>query len=200
MFFSVVSFARADFEDGVAAYQAGDYATAFSAFECLAERNIVVAQTNLGYMYTMEEGVDVDLEQAYFWFRRAAENKSSAEQMTVASMLYHGEGVVADPIEAYAWFSVAGASGQEKRLIGLRVYTADRDQHDNQIRPVNLIIVSQLVAKFVDESGRIHHSSHQLGVKNGTFFIALAPFDSAPSCFSTARESFRGFPVAWAQA
>jgi len=181
MFFSVVSFARADFEDGVAAHQAGDYATAFSEFEFLAERNIVVAQTNLGYMYTMEEGVDVDLEQAYFWFRRAAENKSSAAQMTVASMLYHGEGVVADPIEAYAWFSVAGASGQEKRLIGLRVYTADRDQHDNQIRPVNLIIVSQLVAKFVDESGRIHHSSHQLGVKNGTFFTALAPFASAPS-------------------
>ena len=61
-----------------------------------------------------------------------------------------------------------------KRLLGLRVYTADQDQHENKVKNLNLVVVAQLVAKFVDGSGRIHHSLHQLGLKDGTFFIALA--------------------------
>ena len=62
----------------------------------------------------------------------------------------------------------------DKHLIGLRVYTADRDQHDNRVMNMNLTVVAQLVARFVDDSGRVHHSLHQLGVKDGEFFIALA--------------------------
>ena len=103
----------ADFEKGVAAYDAGDFDTALQEFEALAEKDIVVAQTNVGYMYTLGEGTEVNLETAYYWFRRAAENKSSAAQVTIASMLYHGEGTAADAVESYAWFSVAAASGQD---------------------------------------------------------------------------------------
>ena len=105
--------AQADFDKGLAAYQAGDYETAFAEFERLAELDIVIAQTNLGYMYTLGEGVEKDLSKAYQWFRRAAENKSTAAQLTLGSMLYHGEGVEADPVESYAWFSVAAAGGQD---------------------------------------------------------------------------------------
>jgi TPR repeat protein len=112
---SVVGVVRADVDKGVEAYQAGDFDTPYREFKPLADANIVIVQTSLGYMYALGEGVELDLEQSFSWFRRAAENKSSAAQMTVASMLYRGEGVAADPAQAYAWLSVAAWGADYRR-------------------------------------------------------------------------------------
>ena len=106
-------FARADFDAGLSAYQNGDYETAFKEFEYLAARGVVLAQTNIGYMYSLGEGVDQDLEKSAFWFRRAAESGSTAAQLTMGALAFHGEGVERSSIEAYAWFSVAAAGGQD---------------------------------------------------------------------------------------
>ena len=65
--------ARADFEKGVAAYQEGDFETAFAEFEKLANLGIVVAQTNLGYMYDEGRTVKQDFVESYKWFLLAAE-------------------------------------------------------------------------------------------------------------------------------
>ena len=105
--------AGADFDTGLAAYQNGDYETAFEEFEHLAERGVVPAQTNLGYMYSLGEGVPQDLEKSAFWFRKAAENGSTAAQLTMGALAFHGEGVERSAIGAYAWFSVAAAGGQD---------------------------------------------------------------------------------------
>ena len=104
--------ANADYDAGIAAYEAGDFATALKEFKRLAESNIVLAQTNLGYMYALGEGVEVDLTQSAFWFERAAENGSTAAQFTMGALTYHGEGVEVDPVKSYAWFSLASAGGQ----------------------------------------------------------------------------------------
>ena len=103
----------ADFDSGLSAYHNGDYQTAFKEFEYLAERGIVLAQTNLGYMYSLGEGVPQDLEKSAFWFRKAAENGSTAAQLTMGALAFHGEGVERSAVEAYAWFSVAAAGGQD---------------------------------------------------------------------------------------
>lgn len=104
---------RADFDTGMTAYQNGDYEIAFAEFERLAERGIVLAQTNLGYMYSLGEGVEQDLEKSAYWFRKAAESGSTAAQLTMGALAFHGEGVERSAIEAYAWFSVAAAGGQD---------------------------------------------------------------------------------------
>ncbi len=49
--------AWADFDAGVAAYDSGDYETAFREFKPLAEQGDAHAQFNLGYMYHKGEGV-----------------------------------------------------------------------------------------------------------------------------------------------
>ena len=105
--------AQADFDAGMTAYQNGDYETAFEEFERLAEKDIVLAQTNLGYMYSLGEGVEQDLEKSAYWFREAAKNGSTSAQLTMGALAYHGEGMERSAIEAYAWFSVAAAGGQD---------------------------------------------------------------------------------------
>ena len=48
--------AWADFDDGVAAYEAGDYATALKEWRPLAEQGDAEAQFNLGKMYIFDLG------------------------------------------------------------------------------------------------------------------------------------------------
>lgn len=105
--------ARADFDSAMAAYQNGAYETAFKDFEYLAKRGVVLAQTNLGYMYSLGEGVEQDLEKSAWWFLQAAQSGSTAAQLTVGALAFHGEGVERSSVEAYAWFSVAAAGGQD---------------------------------------------------------------------------------------
>jgi uncharacterized protein len=47
-------------EDGLAAYERGDYATALSEFRLLAEQGNAVAEYRLGYMYENGSGVTQD--------------------------------------------------------------------------------------------------------------------------------------------
>ena len=46
-----------DYEDGLAAYGAGDYQKAFRLWKPLAERGYAVVQYNLGLMYDLGQGV-----------------------------------------------------------------------------------------------------------------------------------------------
>jgi TPR repeat protein len=60
------------FEDGVAAYNRGDYATAMQLWQPLADRGDTSAQNNLGVMYERDEGVPQDYVRAHMWFSLAA--------------------------------------------------------------------------------------------------------------------------------
>ena len=64
--------AWADFQDGVAAYNRGDYATAFREMKPLAEQSFAIAQFNLGILYANGRGVPQDDAEAVKWYRKAA--------------------------------------------------------------------------------------------------------------------------------
>ena len=49
--------AWADYDDALAAYERGDYATALQEFRPLAEQGDAKAQFNLGFMYDNGKGV-----------------------------------------------------------------------------------------------------------------------------------------------
>ncbi len=57
--------ARAGFDEGVAAYERGDYETALREFRPLAEQGLASAQYSLGLMYDNGEGVPQDYIQAH---------------------------------------------------------------------------------------------------------------------------------------
>lgn len=62
----------ADFEDGFAASQKGDYATALHEFGLLAENGHAKAQLQLGIMYELGLGTQKDFQEASKWYQKAA--------------------------------------------------------------------------------------------------------------------------------
>src|SRR5207247_8932716 len=64
--------AIADFDAGMAAYQRGDYVTAFREFKPLAEKGAAQAPNILGVMYDKSQGVPQDYVQSHRGFNLAA--------------------------------------------------------------------------------------------------------------------------------
>ncbi len=61
---SLTAPAWAGFDEGVAAYKRGDYATAFREWRPLAEQGKTRAQTKIGFMYYDGQGVPQDYGEA----------------------------------------------------------------------------------------------------------------------------------------
>lgn len=65
--------ALADVKAGIDAYQRGDFATAVSTWQPLANAGDADAQYNLGQSYRLGRGVPIDPQIAESWFKRAAD-------------------------------------------------------------------------------------------------------------------------------
>jgi TPR repeat protein len=110
------------FEDAVAAYERGDYATAYRLIKPLAQEGIPEAQYNLGLMYDQGKGVPQDYAEAVKWYRRAAEQGDANAQYNLGQMYREGRGVPQNDAEAVKWFRKAAEQGyagaQRKRKTG----------------------------------------------------------------------------------
>ena len=70
----------ANLEDGILAFENGDYVAAFKEFWVLAEQGSVNAQFNIGTMYLHGQGVAHDYKEASKWFLKAAEQGDANAQ------------------------------------------------------------------------------------------------------------------------
>lgn len=70
------------FEDAVAAYKRGDYATAYRLFKPMAEQGHAEAQYNLGGMYFRGQGVPRDFVLAHMWFNLSVSRVPASEGET----------------------------------------------------------------------------------------------------------------------
>ena len=103
--------AAQDFDKGLAAAQAGDYATALQEWTPLAESGNVIAQYNLGIMYDSGQGVIQDYKEAAKWYKLAAEQGYANAQLNLGRMYNYGEGVIRDYKEAVKWYRFAAERG-----------------------------------------------------------------------------------------
>src|ERR1700704_3745860 len=78
--------AAGPFEDGLAAYNSGNYAMASRLFRPPAEQGDARAQYNLGLMYYYGDGVMEDHGEAIKWLRLAAEQGFAAAQDRLGTM------------------------------------------------------------------------------------------------------------------
>ena len=112
---TLVGFARpalADFADGLAAYDGGDYRTAFEQWRALAEAGDAEAQTALAGLYFGGQGTPEDAAEAVRWYRRAAEQGEAVAQQNLGELYETGRGVARDLVSAYLWLSLAAEQGQ----------------------------------------------------------------------------------------
>ena len=103
--------ARAGFDEGFAAIERGDYATAIREFTALAETGHVQAQFNLGLLYAKGLGVPQDYAKAMRWYRLAAEQGYADVQNNFGVMYENSEGVPQDYAEALRWYRKAAEQG-----------------------------------------------------------------------------------------
>lgn len=96
-------------EDGAAAYEQGDYATALRLWRPLNAG----AQFALGIMYDEGQGVPKDDREAVRWYRMAAEQANASAQFNLGNVYYNGQGVPKDYVQAYTWWNLAAAQGEE---------------------------------------------------------------------------------------
>jgi hypothetical protein len=108
---ALVGTAKAGVEEGVIAYQEGDFATALSLLEPEAEAGDPTAQFHLGLMYDFGEGVANDFAAAARWYRKAAEQGHGDAQYNIGVLYYTGKGVAKDVAEAARWFKLAADQG-----------------------------------------------------------------------------------------
>ena len=111
--------ARADFIDGLAAYDGGDYYAAYLAWLPLAKAGDGDAQAAIADLY-LSELLSVPVGEterrrvrhtAVWWYRQAAECGHTVAQLNLGDLYANSVGVAADPVQAWLWLGLAARSG-----------------------------------------------------------------------------------------
>ena len=93
-----------NYNAGLLAAESGDYATAASEWQPLADRGDAVAQFNLGLMYHRGLGVAMSEEKAVSWYQKSAENGYPKAQEFLAAAYREGWfGLPKDNKQASYW-------------------------------------------------------------------------------------------------
>ena len=103
--------AWADFAAGLTAFEAGNYAAAYTEWEPLAQDGDTTAQHNLGLLYLHGLGVPRDAEAAAAWFQSAADQGNAQAQADIGTLHLTGDGVRQSFTLALKWFLLAAQHG-----------------------------------------------------------------------------------------
>ena len=100
---------KSTFDQGVAAYDAGDYATAYKLWTSI-DSDDVAAMRNVAMMLRKGQGTPKDPKAAEAMFERAAEAGLPTAQADLADMLLKGEAGLPDPEDALPLLQAAAAA------------------------------------------------------------------------------------------
>ena len=134
-----------DLEEGFAAAQKGDFATALRLWKPLAEQGNSSAQYNLGIMYRNGKGVAQDYKTAVKWYTLAAEQGNAAAQSLLGLMYAGGKGVAQDYVKAHMWFNIAAIDGNADAI-------KNRDIVAKLMTPAQLAQAQQLATRCMKSS------------------------------------------------
>ena len=105
-----------DLEDGLAAYERKDYATAITKFRSAAQQGIAEAHHNIGIMYVLGQGVAQDYSEAVRWYQLAAQQGFTEAQRDLGAMYWHGKGVAQDNVRAHMWTNISAVNGKQGEI------------------------------------------------------------------------------------
>ena len=100
-----------DFQDGLDAYNRGDYKEAVKWYRLAAEQGDAFAQNNLGLMYDEGHGVPQDYHEAAKWYRLSVEQGYAQAQNNLGVVYDKGKGVSQDYKEAAKWYLLSAIQG-----------------------------------------------------------------------------------------
>ena len=145
--FWLTAAAWAGFDEGRAAYERGDYATAHEELRPLAEAGNAAAQTLLGTMLYFGRGVPEDYAEAAKWYHKAAEQEFATAQYGLGVLYLRGDGVPHDYILAHMWFELA-------ELGGIEVAGEDREETAKRMVPAAIAVAQRLAREWLEAHGQ----------------------------------------------
>ena len=102
---------NANFEAGIAAYQANDLPLAYKTFLAAAKEGHVDSQFNVALMYEQGIGIGKDEKEAVVWYGKAASQGSAAAQFNLGVLYENGRGTEIDFVKANEWYRKASVQG-----------------------------------------------------------------------------------------
>ena len=133
----------AGFEEGVAAYEAGNLPLAVKEFRTAAEKGDANSQFNVGLMYEQGIGVGKDEKEAVAWYRKAAEQGNSNAQYNLAVLYENGRGTKIDYAKALQWYRKAAIQGDELAVGNLgMLYVRGQGVTEDKVAGLALLMLS----------------------------------------------------------
>lgn len=111
LFTSALANPSSDLEEGLSAFEKGNYDVAHRKLLPLSDAGVALAQNTLGRMCLRGLGVSQDDNQALLLFRKAASQGLPNAKNNIGVMYTAGRGVRQDYKEAVAWFLEAANEG-----------------------------------------------------------------------------------------
>jgi TPR repeat protein len=145
---SLLAGVQADFLNGMAALQQGNYALALQELEPLAEEGDTSIQFLLGSLYDRGWGIDQDYKIAARWYRRAAIRGDTRAQYKLAFLYAEGKGVAQDDINAHRWWHIAALQGHE--MAASFRNSVEKKMTAAEIRKANLLALECAARNFSD--------------------------------------------------
>ena len=125
----------AEFERGMNAMLAGNFAEAYCRWKPLARAGNAEAQYNLGWLYANGNGMNVDMKKAFYWWKQAAAQDHADAQFALGLSYTTGEGVKRDLATAARWFYKAARLGHLDARDSLLRLAGDTDLDLLEILP-----------------------------------------------------------------
>ena len=134
---------NANFDAGIAAYQANDQALAYKKFLAAAKEGHADSQFNVALMYEKGIGVGKDEKEAVVWYGRSAAQGNSAAQYNLGVLYENGRGTKIDFAKANEWYRRASVQGDALAIGNLgMLYVRGQGVKENKVAGVALLLVS----------------------------------------------------------
>ena len=134
---------NANFEAGIAAYQADDLPLAYKEFLAAAKEGHADSQFNVALMYEQGIGVGKDEKEAVVWYGKSASQGNAAAQFNLGVLYENGRGTKIDFAKANEWYRKASVQGDALAIGNLgMLYVRGQGVKENKVVGVALLLRS----------------------------------------------------------
>jgi len=151
---------NANFDAGIAAYQANDLPLAYKSFLVAAKEGHAGSQFNVALMYERGLGVGKDEKEAVVWYGKAASQGSAVAQFNLGVLYENGRGTEIDYAKANEWYRRASAQGDALAIGNLgMLYVRGQGVNEDKIAGAALLLLSATLDRSPENHAKQNLSS-----------------------------------------
>lgn len=106
-----------------------------------ANKGVAVAQLCLGELYLTGTGLIKNYEEAFRWFKCAADQGNIKAQVKLSSLFWKGVGTARNPAMSYAWLKIATLTGYKRWHHKLATYWVKKTLTNDELENANRYVL-----------------------------------------------------------